>query len=243
MIIFLCYVYYGDFMEKLGINKKNIARSICAFLLFYFLPYIILYILQLCGMKLDNVDDAGRVIYNTVFSFITAIILFIIYRKDFKDEFKTFKKDVAKNIDCGFKCWFVGLIIMMFSNLFLNLLLKAGGANNEEAVQSLLTSLPTLMAINVCLFAPFNEEIAFRKTIKDVFKNKWIFVILSFLLFGGAHVISSAETLIDYLYIVPYGALGGAFAYAYYETDTIFTSMSMHMIHNTILVMLSLFIL
>ena len=122
-------------------------------------------------------------------------------------------------------------------------LLKAGGANNEQAVQSLLSSLPAIMAIDICLLAPFNEEIAFRKTIKDVFKNKWIFVILSFLLFGGAHVISSAKTLTDYLYIIPYGALGGSFAYAFYETDTIFTSMTMHFIHNTILVLLSLFIL
>ena len=50
-------------------------------------------------------------------------------------------------------------------------------------------------------------------------------------------------SLVDYLYIIPYGALGGAFALAYYETKTVFTSMSFHMIHNIILVLMSIFVL
>ena len=230
-------------MKKLNINTKKIIKSISAFLVFYLLPYIIIFILKLVGVTFNNITNSTNVIINTILSLITAIILFIIYKKDFKKDFIKFKSDFIKNIDTGFKCWFVGLIIMMISNIILTFLLKAGGANNEQAVQSLLSSLPAIMAIDICLLAPFNEEIAFRKTIKDVFKNKWIFVILSFLLFGGAHVISSAKTLTDYLYIIPYGALGGSFAYAFYETDTIFTSMTMHFIHNTILVILSLFIL
>ena len=230
-------------MKKLNINTKKIIKSISAFLVFYLLPYIIIFILKLVGVTFNNITNSTNVIINTILSLITAIILFIIYKKDFKEDLIKFKSDFIKNIDTGFKCWFVGLIIMMISNIILTFLLKAGGANNEQAVQNLLSSLPAIMAIDICLLAPFNEEIAFRKTIKDVFKNKWIFVILSFLLFGGAHVISSAKTLTDYLYIIPYGALGGSFAYAFYETDTIFTSMTMHFIHNTILVILSLFIL
>ena len=225
------------------INTKNIFKSICAFLIFYCLPYIVIYALRLMGITFNGIDDSTRVILNVIFSFITAIILFLIYYNDFKDDLIKFKSNLIYNLDTGFKCWIIGLIIMMISNLILNFILNAGSANNEQAVQNLLSSSPTIMAINICLFAPFNEEIAFRKTIKDVLKNKWLFVILSFILFGGAHVINSAETFVDYLYIIPYGALGGVFAYAFYKTDTIFTSITMHMIHNTILVILSLFII
>ena len=225
------------------INTKNIFKSICAFLIFYCLPYIVIYALRLMGITFNGIDDSTRVILNVIFSFITAIILFLIYYNDFKDDLIKFKSNLIYNLDTGFKCWIIGLIIMMISNLILNFILNAGSANNEQAVQNLLSSSPAIMAINICLFAPFNEEIAFRKTIKDVLKNKWLFVILSFILFGGAHVINSAETFVDYLYIIPYGALGGVFAYAFYKTDTIFTSITMHMIHNTILVILSLFII
>ena len=230
-------------MEKYGINEKHIIRSVCVFLIFNYFTYFIVFLLSNFGISFENITNAEQVLLSTGFSFLIALILFLIYRKDLIEDFKKFINNFIKNIDCGFKCWFVGLIIMMVSNLLLNIVFKAGGANNEQAVQNLLKALPHVMAIDVCLLAPFNEEIAFRKTVKDVFKNKWVFVILSFLLFGGAHVVSSAQNLLDYLYIIPYGALGGAFAYAYYETDTIFTSMFMHFIHNTILVALSLLVL
>ena len=129
---------------------------------------------------------------------------------------------------------------MFTSNFIITFLLKGGGANNEHAVQTMIKSLPWLMLIDAGFIAPFNEEIVFRKSLKNVFKNKWIFVFMSFLLFGGAHVIGSAENILDYLYLIPYGVLGGAFALAYYETDNIFTSISLHMIHNTILIILSI---
>ena len=128
---------------------------------------------------------------------------------------------------------------MISSNIILNLFLKAGGANNEQAVQSLISGAPWLMLILTGVIAPFNEEFVFRKALKDPIKSKWLFVITSALLFGGAHVISSATTFLDYMYIIPYGALGGAFALAYYDTDTIFSSIFMHMVHNTVLTIIS----
>ena len=70
-------------------------------------------------------------------------------------------------------------------------------------------------------------------------KYKWLFILISFLLFGEAHVINSANSIIDYLYIIPYGVLGGAFALAYSKTESVFTSMTFHMLHNTAIFLLS----
>ena len=53
---------------------------------------------------------------------------------------------------------------------------------------------------------------------------------------------SNASSLVDYLYIIPYGALGAAFAMAYSKTKTIYTSMSLHIMHNTCLFLLSVLI-
>lgn len=175
-------------------------------------------------------------------SVVFSLILLIVYRKDLIKEFKIFKKDWLKNIDTGFKWYLVGLLVMMSSNLILYYVLHSGGASNENTVQAMISSTPIFMALQVCLIAPFNEEMVFRKTLYDVFKNKWIFIFLSFLLFGGAHIMSSASSFVDYLYIIPYGALGAAFAMAYSKTDTVFTSMSLHMMHNTCLFLLSVLI-
>lgn len=182
------------------------------------------------------------VVLSTFSSIIIFFIFFIIYRKDLKNDIKNFWKNKEEYMDTGIRYWIIGLIIMFATNYILNIVLKAGGANNEKTVQTMIKAFPLLMFIDAGILAPFNEEIVFRKTLKDIFKNKWLFIILSFLLFGGAHVIGSSKTLIDYLFIIPYGALGASFAYAYYKTDNIFTSISLHMIHNTILILLSILI-
>ena len=182
------------------------------------------------------------VLLSTFSSFCVFIILFLLYRKDLVSEFRKFKKDLIINLDTGLACWFLGLIIMVCMNLLLVYVFKSNGATNENEVQKLISAFPLVMALDVCLLAPFNEEVVFRKAIYDVFKNKYIFIILSFLIFGGAHVLGSAKTLVDYLYIIPYGALGGMFAIAYSKTDTVFTSMTFHIFHNTILFLISVLI-
>lgn len=222
---------------------KYIIRGLIVFLLFHYSVYLQLIPIKLLNIDVHHVSNKMIVLLSAFSSMGIAFILFFIYHKDLKKEFKKFMKDPLGNMDVGMKYWIIGLIIMMASNLFLSQVLKSGGANNENTVQEMLKSLPWLMVIIAGFFAPFSEEIVFRKTLKDVFKNKWLFAFLSFLLFGGAHVIDSAKTIVDYLYIIPYGALGGAFALAYHETDTIFTSMTMHMIHNLILAIMSVLFL
>ena len=224
-------------------SLKYIIRGLIVFLLFHYSVYLQLIPIKLLNIDVHNVSNKMIVLLSAFSSIGIAFILFFIYHKDLKKEFKKFMKDPMGNMDVGMKYWIIGLIIMMVSNLFLSQVLKSSGANNENTVQEMLKSLPWLMVIIAGFFAPFSEEIVFRKTLKDIFKNKWVFAELSFLLFGGAHVIDSAKTIIDYLYIIPYGALGGAFALAYYDTDTIFTSMTMHMIHNLILAVTSVLFL
>lgn len=216
-------------------------RGIFVFLLFWYSVYF--QYIPIAIMRLDptQIDESMQVILSCFSSFVTMFLLFIIYRKDLKKEFQIFRKKIWENLEVGFTCWVIGFLFMIVFNTLLHFVFRAGVANNEQAVQEMIKALPLIMIIDAGLLAPFNEEIVFRKTLKDVFgKNKWLFVFLSFLLFGGAHVIVHATTWKDYLFILPYGSLGAALAYAYYKTDTIYTSMTMHIIHNTIMVLLSI---
>lgn len=227
-------------MLKLKEKEKAIIKTVMIFVIFWYskvFQYIPIYLFKL---DIKHLSNTMIVILSTFSSIILFLILFFIYRKDLKNDFKKFRKNRYEYMDTGLKYWGLGLLIMFVSNFILTFLLKGGGANNEQAVQSMIKTLPWLMLIDAGFIAPFNEELIFRKSLRDVFKNKWLFVFISFLLFGGAHVISSAKTIIDYLYLIPYGVLGGAFALAYYDTDNIFTSISLHMIHNTILIILSI---
>ena len=131
---------------------------------------------------------------------------------------------------------------MVVSNLILIFITNGSIAGNEEAVRDMIDKVPLYMAFSSILYAPFTEELIFRKCIKDVIKNKWLYVIASFLFFGGAHVISMANNIVDLLYIVPYGALGATFALAYYKTDTVYTFITFHIIHNSLLFFLSVLV-
>lgn len=235
----LCYLYYGDFMNN-SINIKKIIKSILVFSIFWFSFLIQYFIISILHINLKTASKSTLILTSLAADIILLIILTFIYHKDLKKEFKIFKSNLLENLNTGLQCWIIGIIIMITSNLLIQLFLHPGIANNENAVRKMLDILPWAMIINAGIIAPFNEEIAFRKTIKDACPNKYLFIILSFLLFGGAHIIKGATTLTDYLFIIPYGSLGAAFAYAYYKTNTIFTSMSFHMFHNLSLTLILL---
>lgn len=224
------------------IKKDTITRGIIVTALFWLSPYFKYIPIILLNLNVKNISGSTKVVLSAFSSLILVFIYYFIYRKELKEDLKKFKDNILENIDIGFKYWIIGLIIMMASNYIIRFVFHGQGANNEQAVQTMLKSFPLLMLIDGGLIAPFTEEITFRKTIKDIFKNKWIFVFLSFLLFGGAHVIIGAKTWLDYLYIIPYGSLGAALALSYYESDTIFTPLFTHMMHNTILMLLSILI-
>ncbi len=219
---------------------KKIPKSLLVILIFYH-SYLLQYIpLLLFSISKEQVSNQPKiaVLFLTFSSFCVFLFLLFFYRKDLIQEMKIYRKNFFKNIDIGLASWIVGLIIMVIANLILTFVFHSS-ANNENAVQDYIKVFPWVMGINVCFLAPFNEEIVFRKSLKDVFKNPFLFVISSFLFFGIAHVSGMATSFVDWLYFIPYGALGGAFAFAYYKTDTVFTSMTFHMIHNTLIFLIS----
>lgn len=219
---------------------KNIGKALITFILFYYSSLFQLIPILLFNIDLNNLSGSMNVMLSAFSSCILFFILFMLWRKDLTKEWKIFRKNLVDNLDIGCKWWAVGLAIMMVSNLIINSL-NSGLAGNEETVQSMISSLPWLMLINAGILAPLNEELIFRKSFKNVFKNKWLFVLSSGFVFGLMHVLGNVSNWVDVLYIIPYGALGGAFAMSYYKTDTVFTPIAFHMFHNIVLVLVSIF--
>lgn len=180
----------------------------------------------------NNISDKMYVVYLTTSELILTVIYFAIYRKTLVNDFKEFKKDINGNLEFAFRYWAAGFAIMVVSNLFITVILGKTIAGNEETVRNYIKTAPILMAISTVLFAPINEELTFRKSIRDAINNKWAYVLLSGIIFGGLHVISYVSSPLDLVYLIPYCSLGIAFALLYYKTNNIFSSISMHMMHN-----------
>ena len=108
---------------------------------------------------------------------------------------------------------------------------------NQEANIELLNNMPLIEFICAVLFAPIIEELIFRRSFKNISSNKHIYAITSGLIFALLHVTSSLTdntSLIMLIYLIPYGALGIAFGYAYRKTNNIYGTMIMHSFHNAL---------
>ena len=224
-------------MKDIIKKYSNLLKGIFSFILFFSTSYIQQILIVVFNIKKITIKDA--VVISFISSLIIASILILIYRKDLIKEWKIYKKNLSKNIDIGFKYWLIGLMCMMISNFIISFLLKADQATNEQAVQKMISAMPYLLIVSAGILAPINEEILFRKVFKDNIKNKIIYILVSGIFFGYMHV-TSATTIPQFLYIIPYSSLGIAFAVMYSKTDSVFTSMTMHMFHNTILTILSI---
>ena len=218
----------------------EICKGLLTFLIFYFSSYLQVIPIALFNIDVNNYTASDLAIVNTFTDLILILILIILYFKELKKEFKTFKKNWKLNMDTAFKYWFIGLMIMCISNIAIGLITDLSTSSNEQAVQTLVSSTPYLMLFTAGILAPIAEELTFRKGVSKIFKNKWVYATASGLIFGLLHVIGSGNIL-EYLYVIPYGSLGFFFALTYYDTKSIYPSIIMHAIHNSALILLSIF--
>ncbi len=218
----------------------EICKGLVTFLIFYFSSYLQVIPIALFNIDVNNYTASDLAIVNTFTDLILVLILIVLYFKELKKEFKTFKNSWKLNMDTAFKYWFIGLMIMCISNIAIGLITDLSTSSNEQAVQTLVNSTPYLMLFTAGILAPIAEELTFRKGVSKIFKNKWIYATASGLIFGLLHVIGSGNIL-EYLYVIPYGSLGFFFALTYYDTKSIYPSIIMHAIHNSALILLSIF--
>ena len=222
-------------MEK---KLKNFMFFIGLFVLDLLYSSLVVVLLKLIGINILKFPNSLKYITLILIDISFMAIIYLIYRKEINNELKKYTKNFKNYFFFGLKFWVLGLILMITSNIIIHLIYPSI-ATNEEAVQQALKTFPIYTIFASCIFAPFVEEMLFRKCLSKAFNSNILFIIASGFLFGFAHNIASIGTN-QMLYIIPYGLFGCVFAYMYKKTNNIFTSMTFHFIHNTILVALSL---
>ena len=220
--------------------KNKIKYFIFGILVFLLYFKILPFGLSLVIGYFKNYNNLIKNIILVIAEIIIFLVLFMIFRKKIVEDFKKMKTDLKKNLNIGFKYYFVGFLIMIASNLLLTLIF-GGMATNEEVNRQYLKMYPLYSIVAMVFVGPLVEEIVFRLGFRKSF-DKWLpYALFSGLFFGALHVYTAfegmafAEMLKNWnqvLYIVPYSALGFAFAKAYFETDNIWTTMLIHVLHN-----------
>ena len=171
-------------------------------------------------------------IVNTV-----AAILFLLLltpNKKFFTVFKGKKASVGNTILWGF----LGFILAMGGQMLAAAIEHAFGVKPGSENTALLADIAKtspIVIISIVLFAPFLEEIIFRRVIFGgiyLKTNFWIAAVLSAVVFAAVH--NELEHLL--LYMMP--AL--VFAYVYYRTKRLITPMISHLLMNGFVVIAQL---
>ena len=212
----------------------KVLKTLLLFLLFFTISAIPALIFNI---DLDSLSDKDSIIYSVSCSIVFLIVIVGCYYKSLKKDFKLFFKDFGNNMEQAFKYYLVGLGVMIVSNVIINLLLSGELTDNEQTVRNYLEIAPLLMLFDISIYAPLAEELLFRKSIREVIDNKWLYIFVSGFIFGALHVIDTPFYM-ALLYLIPYCSLGFAFAYTYTKSNNIFSSIMMHFIHNSVTALL-----
>ena len=213
----------------------GIAEAFAVFFAYLIIPSVILIFL--------GAFVADTLVQELLLYIIYLIPLCLIYRKTFVEDAKTFKKEYFKVM---IKYYLIGFTIMVISNLIINFVIFDGNiAKNETVVREVLGSNAVIGLLIAGIFGPLLEELTFRRGFKNISNKKWVFVVVSSLLFAFIHVLTGLVTesstgiveidWIQLVYLIPYGSLAFAFGCSYAETNNFYSNLFIHMFHNTII--------
>ena len=218
---------------------KKILKNILIFVSYFFYNITFKTILFFFNINYNSFNINQKIIYTVVTGIIYLLILVLLYKKELKEELKDFKINHRKYLSKNVLIYILGVLLMGLTNVILNAITKHNLSTNESLIREYIDKYPLYMAFSTVIFAPISEELIFRKSIKNIFKNKYLFIIISGLIFGILHIQNFGD-INDILFSIAYIIMGIDFAYIYSRTNNIFTTMTFHICHNLILFIIQL---
>ncbi len=198
----------------------------------------------LFGINYDNLSFVAKQIYLISYEVFLTLIIVYIYRKDFIPNLKDFLKNNVTYFKKYIKYWFLMIGLMFISNLIVTMFTTTQISQNQETIVSLLGEAPIYTFIITVFTAPILEELVFRLSFRKMFAHtNLLFIFFSGLFFGAMHVVSSYTSIVDLLFIIPYSIPGFIFAYIYTKSKNICVPMSLHFIHNGIMISLQILLM
>lgn len=220
----------NDFKNiKIKLNQKNNKFSwalLIIALIFYEIQFY-------WPVEIDkyfiNLLNNNAYLYFLILDAITLTIVIITFKNELKQSFNNYKIQIKQYL----KYLLYTLVIFAYLSAIVTIicnLIVGEIPDNQSGLESynywylLFASL---------IYAPIVEELIYRGILRKFIKNDKIFIIISGLIFGLAHVIGSSS-LIQYIYVLDYGLCGAYLAFLYSKYNNIYLNISAHFIINLI---------
>lgn len=161
------------------------------------------------------------------FAIATLISFLLIQRnKQFWHVFKGEKASIGTSIGWGI----IGFFLVFFGQTigaYIELALGIDMGSENTADIMMVTKIAPVMIIATVIFGPILEELIFRRVIFGSIVqnyNFWIASIISSIVFAAIHM--------DFTHIIVYTICGMIFAFLYYKTKRLLTSIIAHVLLN-----------
>ncbi|MCM0598688.1 CPBP family intramembrane glutamic endopeptidase [Periweissella fabalis] len=225
-------------MKRTGDQLTIITRILILigmFLLVLFVPSI----LQIGGLfqKTPGVIYIAAILFLVVYIGIAVLGWWILKPNLSKPQFKRFS---SEEINTVFKTYGLILVLNIVFNYFMKIVFNSGSTENQANINSLLSSnVVTLIVFGFAgaFIAPFVEEFIFRGiVINYFFKHRawWLNVVLSGIIFSLGHASSNPISF------ALYATMGMILAYTFKKSGQIKMSIAVHMLNNTVAMIITI---
>ena len=222
-----------EVLEYPYFDKKNKIKALIMIFTYAILHFVIPAIL----INLDIIVE--KTIIEMIVSSILDLIVFGTAIYLYKDELKK-GIEAFKNNNKGYRILILKLVAIAYACVMVfnvtRLIITQNVFSNNQANLNELNLL--YIGILAVVWAPIVEELVFRASIRRFIKNKYLFIVISSIIFGVLHAFTEANLFMIAITSLPYIALGACLAVGYTKSNNILVDMSMHAINNFIAVVL-----
>ena len=168
----------------------------------------------------DKIMWTNSLVLSIIFTLVELAIFFYVGRKyDLFHIRKLCLKDMLK--------WLLSYALLFLFYMLVNFF-GPTQSDTTQAVKSLSLSLPVLF-LDLCILAPVTEEIFMRGMLqRTVFKNTYIGLVGTSVLFAYLHGPYTIPSFITYL------GMGVAFGIRYKTSDNLWNSILLHFLNNLV---------
>ena len=213
-------------MEKNKENKNNL-RSIMIIILYFIFPYVMKF---LSGVKWLVV----------LFYMLFALLILYLYRNTFKRDFKDIKENKKKYLSSILTNVVLIFVIMLVTNALIGMIFDIKQTSeNDYSLLSMFKKSPIVLMFLTSLYYPVIEGVIFRKSVRDIIDNKWMFIMFSSVFYFFFNVVYTSLSFTSIITSLCYLFSMMLLSSYYYKTNNFTASVLVMMIYNIIISILS----
>lgn len=198
--------------------------------------YILVFLISMILMFIVPIFIDNKIV-DIVTEILILLMVIILFRKDLKRDFKYFKEYFREYNSYIWKMFGISLSVLIVLSISIRLYTGINTATNQSNLLEAFYKMPIYIALLACIYAPLTEELLFRGIFRKVINNKYIFIILSGVVFGALHVVDDFKSIQELLYILVYSSLGIFLSSVYYKTNNLCTNIYFHFIQNSLAIL------